>query len=52
MTVREIVSDGFVVASAGLTTFGAWQIYEPAAAVVGGLWLALIGYLIVPEGDG
>jgi len=44
--VRETVSDGLALGGAGCVTVGAWQVYPPAAWIVGGALLLVLGLAV------
>lgn len=51
MNAREIVADVLVIAGASATTAGAWQIYAPAAFMVGGLWCVVVAFALISGND-
>ena len=46
---REVACDAAVVSGAGLTSYGAYSIYEPAGFIVGGILLAAIGIVVATK---
>jgi len=43
-SARELASDVVVLAGFAVVVFGVWQVYEPAAFVLAGVFLCVIGY--------
>ena len=43
---REIASDALLIGGTVSLCFGAWQVYPPAAWMLGGLCTCAYGYLI------
>ena len=46
---REVTCDAAVVSGAGLVSYGAFAIYEPAGLIVGGPLLAALGILVASK---
>ena len=44
--LREIASDALLIGGTVSICFGAWQVYPPAAWMLGGLCTCAYGYLI------
>lgn len=51
MKLGDLVIDAAIVAGAGLITYGVWLIYQPAAFIVGGLFLLGGGWLFASRGN-
>lgn len=43
MKLLPYLRDGFMVAGAGLITYGVWQLHPPSAFIVGGGLLLAVG---------
>ena len=43
---REIASDALLIGGTAALCFGAWQVYPPAAWMLGGICASAYGYLI------
>lgn len=48
-TAAKSTSDALILAGGGLVVFGVYQLHEPAAYMVAGLWVTTLGWLVGRE---